>query len=114
MHELSIATNIIEFAEEFARDHQVTKINRIEIEVGRLSGIVIDSLEFALELAVKDTVMEYTEVVITEIPGNAKCDKCGTIFEIQNWASVCPECQSAAFEIIGGKEMQIRSIFIDS
>jgi len=114
MHELSIATNIIEFAEEFARDHQVTKINRIEIEVGKLSGIVIDSLEFALELAVKDTVMEHAEVVITEIPGTSRCDKCQTIFEIYNWATICPACQSTQFEIIGGKEMQIKSIFIDS
>lgn len=113
MHELSIATNIIEFAEEFARDHQATKIKRIELEVGQLSGIFIDNLKFALEFAVKDTVLDQAEVVIDEIRGKSKCNKCLTIFEIVDWSTICPACQSSDFEIISGKELQIKSIFID-
>jgi hydrogenase nickel incorporation protein HypA/HybF len=113
MHELSIATNIVEFAEEFARDHQVTKINRIEIEVGQLSGIVMESLKFALEFAVENTVLEKADMVISIIPGKSKCNKCQTVFEIPNWYTTCPTCQSTDFEIMDGKEMQIKSIFID-
>jgi hydrogenase nickel incorporation protein HypA/HybF len=113
MHELSIATNVIEFAEEFAREHQTTKINRIELEVGLLSGIVIDSLKFALKFSVKKTVLEHAEIVITVIPGKAKCGNCNTVFDLVDWSTACPACKSTDFGIIDGKELQITSIFID-
>ena len=113
MHELSIATNIIEFAEECAHDHQITDISRIELEIGQLSGIVTESLKFALEFAVKNTVLEKAVVVITEVPGKSKCNNCQTIFNIYDWSTICPACRSMDFEIIGGKELQIKSIFID-
>ncbi len=113
MHELSIATNVLEFAEEFAREHHVTKIKRIDLEVGQLSGIVIDSLKFAFEFAVKNTVLEHAEVVITVVPGKSKCLQCETVFDIVDWSTICPACHSTDFEILDGKEMQIKSIFID-
>ncbi|HOH83360.1 MAG TPA: hydrogenase maturation nickel metallochaperone HypA [Bacteroidales bacterium] len=111
MHELSIATSIIEIAEDFARSHQAEKISRIEIEVGQLSGIVKESLVFALELAVKNTVLESAEVVITEIPGKSICQACKHEFDNPDWYTPCPECQSMNTEITAGKELQIKSIF---
>lgn len=113
MHELAIATNVIEFAEEFAREHKVTKIKRIELEIGQLSGIVIESLKFALEFAVKNTVLEQAEIGITVIPGKAICNNCHTDFDLVHWSTVCHACQSTDFEILDGKEMQITSVFID-
>ena len=70
MHELSIAANIVEIAEEFAFTHKATKIDKIELVVGKLSGVVSDSLEFAMEFAVKDTVLEHAEIVIEEVEAN--------------------------------------------
>jgi hydrogenase nickel incorporation protein HypA/HybF len=111
MHELSVATSIIEFAEEFAREHKAAKIKRIDIEVGQLSGIVTDSLEFALEYAVKNSILEDAEINITEIPGKSKCNKCQAEFDNADWYTPCPKCQSLDFEITEGKELQIKSIF---
>ncbi|HOV10346.1 MAG TPA: hydrogenase maturation nickel metallochaperone HypA [Bacteroidales bacterium] len=111
MHELSIATNIIEIAEDFARSHQAEKISRIELEIGQLSGIVTDSLQFALELAVKNTVLEFAEVIIKEIPGKSRCNKCQAEFGNNDWYTPCPACHSIDSEIISGKELQIKSIF---
>ena len=113
MHELSIATNIIEIAEEFVTKNKGSHISKIEIAVGELSGIVIDSLNFALELAVKDTVLDRAEVVITSIEGKSKCNKCGNEFSNSDWYTPCPKCLSMDFEIIAGKELRIKSIFID-
>lgn len=111
MHELSIATNIIDIAEDFARDHQTEKISRIELEVGQLSGIVVDSLKFALEMAVEDTVLEHAEIIIDEIPGKSRCNNCQNIFNVSEWFKPCSNCGSTDFEIIGGKEMLVKSIF---
>ena len=48
MHELSIAASIVDYATDFANEHQAKSISRIEIEVGQLSGVITDSLEFAM------------------------------------------------------------------
>ena len=113
MHELSIATSIIEIAEEFAIKNKGANIIKIEIEVGELSGIVLDSLEFALELAIEKTVLERAKIIITTIKGMARCKQCGKEYVNSDWYTACPQCASMDFDITGGKELQIKSIFIE-
>jgi hydrogenase nickel incorporation protein HypA/HybF len=113
MHELSIATSIIDIAEEFAREKHVEKVLKIEIEVGKLSGIVRENLIFALEIAVEDTVLKDAGIIIDEIEGRSKCYACGTEFVNNDWYTPCPSCQSLDFEIIAGKELRVKSIFFD-
>jgi hydrogenase nickel incorporation protein HypA/HybF len=113
MHELSIATSIIEIAEDFARDKNVTKIRKIEVEVGKLSGVVYDNLVFALEIAVIDTVLKDAEIIIDEINGRSVCNLCKTEFLNNDWYTPCPNCGSLDFTITGGKELRVKSIFFD-
>lgn len=110
MHELSIAASIVDYAEEFAREHQAKSISRIELEVGQLSGVVTDSLVFAMEEAVKGSILEKAQVVIVEIAGKSICNKCQTEFDNSDWYTPCPNCQSMDSEIVGGKELNISSI----
>ncbi len=111
MHELSIATSIIEQAEEFARKYKAEKITRIDLEVGQFTGVVIDSLKFALEFAVKDTILEKAKVEIIEIKGKTECNACQTIFDNPDWYTPCPACGSMDFKVSGGEELQIKSIY---
>lgn len=113
MHELSIAASIVDYATEFANEHQAKSISRIEIEVGQLSGVITESLEFAMEEAVKGSVLEKAEVVLTEVPGRSRCNRCQTEFDNPDWYTPCPNCQSMDSEIIGGKELLIRSVVIE-
>lgn len=113
MHELSVASGIIEFAGDFARDHRAKKISRIELEIGQLSGIVTESLKFALELAIENTVLDQAEIIISEIPGRSKCLACLTVFDNPDWYTPCPACGSINSEVIGGKELLITSISTD-
>lgn len=53
MHELSIAMNIIDIASEQAKINNFSVIDEIEIEIGTLSGVEIDALKFAMEIATK-------------------------------------------------------------
>lgn len=113
MHELSIAANIVDYAEDFAREHKASVVSRIEIEVGQLSGVITESLEFAMEEAVKGSVLEKARVVLTETPGRSRCNQCRTEFDNPDWYTPCPHCQSMDSEIIGGKELLIRSVVIE-
>lgn len=112
MHELSIARNIVEIAESYARNNQVKGITRIDVDVGIFSGVVMDALEFAMEEAVKGSVLEHAEVALHEIPGSAACNQCKHVFEPDDFFGVCPNCREMDFEITRGKELQIRSMHV--
>ena len=68
MHELSIAINIVEIATEEAKKANVSSVLEIELEVGTLSGIVIDALEFAMDEAIKNSVLQNAKIKIYPHP----------------------------------------------
>ncbi|MFH0896167.1 MAG: hydrogenase maturation nickel metallochaperone HypA [Bacteroidota bacterium] len=113
MHELSIASQIIDIAEDKAKELGVKKISKIEIEIGTLSGVVRDNLEFAMQLATKDTCLDGAVIEMIEIQAFARCTACSTEFEMKQFYDGCPSCNTTSPDIIKGKELKIRSLFID-
>jgi len=53
MHELSIAMNIIDIADEYLKKSDAARIYNIDLEIGELSGIIPEALKFAMNHAVK-------------------------------------------------------------
>jgi hydrogenase nickel incorporation protein HypA/HybF len=113
MHELSIAMGIIDIVEDQAGKARATTISEIEIEVGMLAGVALDALEFALEVAVKGTILEDAARKIMTIPGRGKCCSCVQEFDIENFFSRCPECGGINIDIIQGEELRVKSITVD-
>ena len=113
MHEMSIALSIIDLAAEQAKKAAASKIIEIELDIGTLSGIEIVALNFALEIAVKDSVLEFAEVKINRIEAVSECLECGHIFESEGFINHCPECRETNTRIFKGKEMQVKSILVE-
>ncbi len=113
MHEMSIALSIIDIANEEALRANAERINEIEIEIGTISGVEISALEFSLELAVKNTLLENAQRKIISIPAKAECLECNSIFSMTTFYEPCPSCKSFTIKIIQGKELKIKSINID-
>jgi hydrogenase nickel incorporation protein HypA/HybF len=113
MHEFSLALNIADIALENAVKANATKVYRIEIDVGKLSGVQVSALEFALKMSIKDTILEGTEIKINEIAGKARCTKCQTIFDINEIYYACPNCSTFENELLQGQELRVKSIEIE-
>lgn len=112
MHELSIAYRIVEIAEEQAREHKAKKIEEIELEVGLLAGVEIQALDFALESAVKGTMLEKAKIIRHEIEGRGHCYDCGLSFATDVLSTPCPSCGSFSVKLMRGKELRVKSILI--
>ncbi len=113
MHELSIAVNIVEMIEDNVEKEKAHIVDKFEIDVGTLSGVVIETLEFALEEAVKNSVCSKAVWKINKIEAKAKCWKCGHIHSVEDYFSPCPECMGFGKEILQGKEIQLKSITVE-
>lgn len=112
MHELSIAQSIVELAEEVAIKEKANSIQSIDIEIGTLSGVVLDALEFAMEITVKNTILKNAEINYLKINGKADCRECKLKFETNDLLAFCPNCKRANFKIIDGKQLRIKSLVI--
>lgn len=110
MHELSVAMNIIEIASDQAKINNLSVIDEIEIEIGRLSGVEIEALKFVMEIATKETILENSRTIFTLIPGLARCMICSTEFLINDFSEQCPECKQYNFHIIQGQELRVKSL----
>ncbi len=113
MHELSIAVGIVDLAEKEAAKAGADTISVIELEVGAVSGIMMDALDFAWPVATKGTILEKAERIIHHVQGKAKCLHCGAVFEIDNLYDPCPKCNGYFKDIIQGKELRIKSLTVN-
>ncbi|MCD4772764.1 MAG: hydrogenase maturation nickel metallochaperone HypA [Bacteroidales bacterium] len=113
MHELSIAISIVELSEKEAKKANVSSVQEINLEVGTLSGIVVEALEFAMDEAVNDSVLQNAIIKIKKVPAIAKCLKCSKEFPVEDYYTPCPECNNFETELINGKELKIKSLVIN-
>ena len=113
MHELSLAMNIVDLAVSEAESAGGQKINEIELEIGNLAGVMVDSLAFCFEAVVKGTLADGAQLKIVETKGKGRCRNCDAVFQIDSFFAHCPQCQEYQVEVIQGKEMKILSITVD-
>ena len=106
MHELSIVMSIVEIAQQQAYNANATVIDEIELDIGTMSGIEMDALEFAWSQGVKQTILEQANKKINRIEARAKCLDRNAEFPIQNYYDACPVCGEHFLDITQGKELR--------
>lgn len=114
MHEMGIAMEIIDIAKaSVPADMHGARIERINLQVGKLSAVVVDSLRFCFDLAVKETPLDGTELVVEELDVVVRCKQCQAQWTVTEPVFTCRECQSGDIDIITGRELEIKSIEIE-
>ena len=113
MHELSLTQSMIEIAEEHARREGATVITVVTMEIGALSGVMPEAIEFAFEACSKGTLADGATLEILRIPALGLCQECTTECAIESLLDSCPECGSYALDILQGQEMALTEMEID-
>lgn len=109
MHELSITQNIVEIAEQNAAGRTVSSIL---VEVGALSGVIPESLEFCFEACSRNTLLEGARLLIERVAGRARCRQCGTEQQLASYYDACTACGDFGLEILSGKELRVKQLEI--
>lgn len=113
MHEMTIAVSIVDVAVTTANQNNAAKINAISLEVGALSGIEQEALEFCFSEACKNTIAEGAKLIYRSLPATAHCPNCNNTFEAWERAEPCPDCNEMVFQLSGGTEMRVKEINVD-
>ncbi|HWR13605.1 MAG TPA: hydrogenase maturation nickel metallochaperone HypA [Terriglobales bacterium] len=110
MHELSIATSILDAVEREGKLHPEASFKAVGLRIGEVSGVDIDSLTFGWEAITKDTEWESLKLVIESVPRKNRCTQCGNEFAVRDYEIECPACHSLATVNLSGDELDIAYI----
>jgi len=110
LHELAIMESVVEAVSERVGD---TKVIRVRLEIGKLSGVVPDALRFCFDVSTEGTPLAGATLEIIENPGRAKCRQCLAEVELEDQIPLCA-CGSANLEFVSGEELKIQEVEVAS
>ncbi len=113
MHELGIASSILESVQKEAERHAGAHISKVGVKIGELAGVDGDALQFGFEVLVKDTELEPLALELELIPRVQRCSKCAYEFRMTDFDPRCPLCGDTATECISGEELDIAYMELD-
>lgn len=110
MHELGIVYEVIKVVDGFVKENQITKVDKIVLEIGQLSQAIPRFIEECYPAAVDETDYAETELEIESIPAMGQCKSCGEQYNIVDHRKICPQCGGDQFNLISGQEFNIKEI----
>ena len=121
MHELAMATSMVEAILDTAKKNDAISITEAVLDVGELTMLNPEQLRFMIDVIREDTLLENAEIIINMIPIEIECEKCGFKGESKTdenmdhlmAVATCPECDNTRVSIIEGRECSIKTIKIE-
>jgi hydrogenase nickel incorporation protein HypA/HybF len=110
MHEMAITQSIVELCEQHAAGK---RINHVVIEIGTLSGVVPEAVQFCFSACTLETTAAGATLEIRILNGEGECLDCGTVQPVETLFAPCANCGSFAISITAGQEMRLHEIEVD-
>ena len=122
MHEASITEAMLNLALEYAKGQ---RISDVYLQVGRMSLIVPESVEFYFEYLSRGTVAEGATLHFEAAPLEMTCLDCGRQADLSDWADDPPraimiealargcQCGSNNLRVTGGTGFHMVSLEVD-
>jgi hydrogenase nickel incorporation protein HypA/HybF len=110
MHELSIASAVVDTAVAHARGRRVAVVS---VRAGALRQVVPASLHFYFGIVSRDTVAEGARLDVEEVAARLACRDCQTAWTVESPAFRCPGCGGGDVEVRAGDELEVESIEVE-
>jgi len=110
MHELSITQSVVAICEKNAEGRRVLAVT---LEIGELSGVVPEAVEFCFEACANGTLLEGARLTIERIAGHGSCPSCGGEFPLRSYFDPCPGCGGYGVRVIAGEELRVRELEVE-
>jgi hydrogenase nickel incorporation protein HypA/HybF len=116
MHELSVATQIVDLAVETAGEHGAETVDGLTVALGRATHVNPEQFRFCVQTVAEGTPVEDASVAVDRVTPRADCDcgwtgEPGSIDEAVTYVPdpVCPDC-GARVELTRGRGCRLASI----
>lgn len=110
MHELGILSSMLSTLDNIMVEEKLTRIEKVVLQVGEISGIVPQFIEECFPAAIYKTKYEDLKLEMEIIPGIARCNECGEEFNAYQHDLKCPKCGGQRLTPLSGREFMIKEI----
>ena len=111
MHEMGIVLHLAKTLDETAEENRLTKIGKVVLQVGEVSGIMTDLFTDAWDyFKGRHEVLKNSELVLETIPAVTGGDSCKREYETVKYGKECPYCHSGETWLLRGNECIIKEI----
>ena len=112
MHELGIASRVLEIAVSEAARHDAARVTAVRLRVGVLRGVVPEHMVFLFGEVARGTIAEGARVDIEPEPVSIDCEACGAL-ESASFSFECPSCGRAGVRVSGGDALSVAAVELD-
>ncbi len=112
MHELSLLENVKDILQNHAIAEDFTHVEKITLEIGKLSCVEPEALRFAFDVVMKDSIAANAELVLSEREGLGVCLQCNKQTPLANLYDPCQLCNHPFVKVTQGHEMKIKDLIV--
>ncbi|MBK8175148.1 MAG: hydrogenase maturation nickel metallochaperone HypA [Rhodospirillales bacterium] len=110
MHELALCQSVVDVVLEQARQYRFDRVETVRLEIGALSCVAPDALDFCFAAVARGTIADGARLEILAVPGEAWCLDCGMTVPLGDRAAACPRCAGYRLQVTGGEGMRIKDL----
>lgn len=112
MHEISLVQNLIQQLRELAAANDASRVIAVTMEIGPLSGVVVDSFRFGFDiLAANDDFIRGAELRVQTPEVSYRCTGCGQSFTTSGVRpEECKQCGDTLLIPEGGDDLILRQV----
>ncbi|CAN5142490.1 hydrogenase maturation nickel metallochaperone HypA [soil metagenome] len=113
MHELSLAVQLVETAEEAAHAASAIRVTTVVLRLGALAGVHEEALRFAFDVVTAGTLLAGARLDIVVVPVTVHCQQCGVVELASVQQFRCSRCETPTADVRSGRELELESIEVE-
>ncbi|MBA3025649.1 MAG: hydrogenase maturation nickel metallochaperone HypA [Sulfurimonas sp.] len=113
MHEYSIVQSLLDSCEENATANAATKVTKVVVKIGVMSGVEPELLKTAFDTFKENTICDGCEFVLNIQPIVIRCNECLQTSTLNKLEYMCPECESLNLDVIDGEDMYLMQLELE-
>jgi hydrogenase nickel incorporation protein HypA/HybF len=110
VHEASLMASALELACAHAREAGASRVQRVRLRVGELSGVVPEALEFAFAALTTSGPAQGAVLEIEAVPAVYWCADCQGEFDAHAATPECPRCGVWSHRLKHGLELELSTL----
>ena len=111
MHELGLVFHMVDLLEKVGEENELTHIERVVLDLGEVSGVLVDQLQDCWKWAsAKSELLAGAVLEVNQLAAVTICNDCGRTYPTVAHGRICPHCESPNTVLVSGNQMEVREV----
>ena len=102
---------MVDLLEKVGEENELTHIERVVLDLGEVSGVLVDQLQDCWKWAsAKSELLAGAVLEVNQLEAVTICNDCGRTYPTVAHGRICPHCESPNTVLVSGNQMEVREV----